>query len=77
GAPVRLIVPHLYAWKSAKWLVSLRLSERNAPGYWERLGYADRGDPWLTDATNPDGERFRDAAGRRPDGDAGEMAMMI
>ncbi|QDT18078.1 molybdopterin-dependent oxidoreductase [Alienimonas californiensis] len=75
GAPVRLIVPHLYAWKSAKWLVSLRLSDRDEPGYWERLGYADRGDPWLTNAVNPDGERFRDSAGRRPDG--GDEAMMI
>ena len=74
GAPVRLIVPHLYAWKSAKWLVALRLSPTDEPGYWERLGYADRGDPWLTDAVNPDGERFRDAAGRRPDG---EEAMRI
>ena len=74
GAPVRLIVPHLYAWKSAKWLVGLRLSATDEPGYWERLGYADRGDPWLTDADHPDGERFRDAAGRRPDG---EEAMRI
>ena len=70
GGPVRLIVPRLYAWKSAKWLVSLTHSPTDRPGYWERLGYADRGDPWLTDAVHPDGERFRDAAGRRPDGAA-------
>ena len=73
GGPVRLIVPRLYAWKSAKWLVSLTHSPTDCPGYWERLGYADRGDPWLTDAAHPDGERFRDAQGRRPD----EMAMQI
>ena len=73
GGPVRLVVPHLYAWKSAKWLTSLRLSPTNEPGYWERLGYADRGDPWLVDDGHPDGERFRDAEGRRPD----EMGLMI
>ena len=73
GGPVRLIVPHLYAWKSAKWLTSLQLAPADRPGYWERLGYADRGDPWLRDDARPDGERFRDAGGRRPD----EMALMI
>ena len=67
GGPVRLIVPRLYAWKSAKWLVSLTHSPVDRPGYWERLGYADRGDPWLVDRVHPDGERFRDEIGRRGD----------
>ena len=79
GGPVRLIVPRLYAWKSAKWLVSLRHTTDDSPGYWERLGYADRGDPWLQNDVNPDGERFRDAQGRRPDEAAlgGDAAMWI
>ena len=79
GGPVRLIVPRLYAWKSAKWLVNLMHSGDDCPGYWERLGYADRGDPWHQDDVNPDGERFRDAAGRRPDAAAfgGEAAMWV
>jgi DMSO/TMAO reductase YedYZ molybdopterin-dependent catalytic subunit len=46
GGPVRLVVPRLYAWKSAKWVRSIELVERDMPGYWERLGYHDRGDPW-------------------------------
>ncbi|MBX3442589.1 MAG: sulfite oxidase-like oxidoreductase [Planctomyces sp.] len=46
GGPVRLIVPHLYAWKSAKWLKSLTLTAEDAPGYWEQLGYHNHGDPW-------------------------------
>jgi DMSO/TMAO reductase YedYZ molybdopterin-dependent catalytic subunit len=47
GGPARLLVPHLYLWKSAKWIAGLRLMERNQPGFWENLGYHDRGDPWL------------------------------
>lgn len=46
GGPARLLVPHLYFWKSAKWVRGLRLTERNEPGFWEQLGYHDRGDPW-------------------------------
>jgi DMSO/TMAO reductase YedYZ molybdopterin-dependent catalytic subunit len=46
GGPARLLVPHLYFWKSAKWVRGLRLLERNEPGFWEQLGYHDRGDPW-------------------------------
>ena len=52
GAPVRLIVPLLYAWKSAKWLKSLTFSAEDVPGYWEQAGYHDHGDPWKE-------ERFR------------------
>jgi len=46
GGPARLLVPHLYFWKSAKWVRSLELLPRDAPGFWEALGYHDRGDPW-------------------------------
>jgi DMSO/TMAO reductase YedYZ molybdopterin-dependent catalytic subunit len=47
GGPVRLLVPHLYFWKSAKWLRGLALTRANEPGFWETFGYHDRGDPWL------------------------------
>jgi DMSO/TMAO reductase YedYZ molybdopterin-dependent catalytic subunit len=46
GGPVRAIVPQLYAWKSAKWLWGIELSEVDKPGYWERAGYHSHGDPW-------------------------------
>jgi DMSO/TMAO reductase YedYZ molybdopterin-dependent catalytic subunit len=46
GGPARLLVPHLYLWKSAKWLAGLRLLDHDAPGFWESLGYHNRGDPW-------------------------------
>lgn len=46
GGPARLLVPHLYFWKSAKWVRGLRLLERDEPGFWEQAGYHDRGDPW-------------------------------
>jgi DMSO/TMAO reductase YedYZ molybdopterin-dependent catalytic subunit len=41
-----LLVPHLYFWKSAKWVRELRLMENDAPGFWESLGYHNYGDPW-------------------------------
>ena len=46
GGPVRLVVPHLYFWKSAKWLQSIEFLAEDAPGYWEVRGYHNRGDPW-------------------------------
>jgi DMSO/TMAO reductase YedYZ molybdopterin-dependent catalytic subunit len=46
GGPARLLVPHLYFWKSAKWIRSLRLLERDEQGFWESLGYNNHGDPW-------------------------------
>lgn len=55
GAPVRLIIPQLYAWKSAKWLKGLIFSETDDAGYWERGGYHMRGVPW----NGGDGERYR------------------
>jgi len=46
GGPVRLLVPRLYFWKSAKWCRGLTLTRRDEPGFWETFGYHDRGDPW-------------------------------
>ena len=46
GGPARLLVPHLYFWKSAKWVRGLKLLTRDESGFWEQLGYHDRGDPW-------------------------------
>ena len=46
GGPARLLVPHLYFWKSAKWVRGLGLLEGDDPGFWEGLGYHNRGDPW-------------------------------
>ena len=46
GYPVRLVVPHLYFWKSAKWLQRIEFLAEDAPGYWEVRGYHNRGDPW-------------------------------
>jgi DMSO/TMAO reductase YedYZ molybdopterin-dependent catalytic subunit len=46
GGPARLLVPHLYFWKSAKWVRRLRLMPRDEPGFWEQNGYHMRGDPW-------------------------------
>jgi DMSO/TMAO reductase YedYZ molybdopterin-dependent catalytic subunit len=47
GGPARLLVPHLYFWKSAKWVRGLRLTPTDEPGFWENYGYHNRGDPWL------------------------------
>ena len=46
GGPARLIVPRLYAWKSAKWVAGVELIARDKPGFWEANGYHMRGDPW-------------------------------
>jgi len=46
GGPMRLVVPHLYAWKSAKWLNGLEFLEQMDLGFWERNGYHQRGEPW-------------------------------
>jgi DMSO/TMAO reductase YedYZ molybdopterin-dependent catalytic subunit len=46
GGPMRAIIPHLYAWKSAKWLSGLEFLSQNVPGFWERNGYHMRGDPF-------------------------------
>jgi DMSO/TMAO reductase YedYZ molybdopterin-dependent catalytic subunit len=46
GGPARLLVPHLYFWKSAKWVHGLTLMDQDAPGFWEQNGYNMHGDPW-------------------------------
>jgi DMSO/TMAO reductase YedYZ molybdopterin-dependent catalytic subunit len=46
GGPARLLVPHLYLWKSAKWVSGIDLMPRDQPGFWESLGYNNYGDPW-------------------------------
>jgi DMSO/TMAO reductase YedYZ molybdopterin-dependent catalytic subunit len=46
GGPARLVVPHLYFWKSAKWVAGLRVLDHDERGFWEQNGYHDRGDPW-------------------------------
>jgi DMSO/TMAO reductase YedYZ molybdopterin-dependent catalytic subunit len=55
GGPVRLIIPQLYAWKSAKWVRGVRFLASDEAGFWEEGGYHMRGDPWA----GGDGERFR------------------
>ena len=47
GGPARLLVPHLYFWKSAKWVRGIRLQDEDEPGFWELNGYHILGDPWL------------------------------
>jgi DMSO/TMAO reductase YedYZ molybdopterin-dependent catalytic subunit len=46
GGPARMLVPHLYFWKSAKWVTGLDLMIHDRHGFWEDLGYHDYGDPW-------------------------------
>ena len=46
GAPVRLVVPRLYFWKSAKWVTGLEFTQEDHPGFWESAGYNNHGDPW-------------------------------
>jgi DMSO/TMAO reductase YedYZ molybdopterin-dependent catalytic subunit len=60
GYPVRLVVPRLYAWKSAKWVRGIEFMEEDRPGYWEDWrngGYHMRGDPWMEERHRPDSER--------------------
>jgi DMSO/TMAO reductase YedYZ molybdopterin-dependent catalytic subunit len=52
GGPARLIVPSLYAWKSAKWVAGVELTEQDRAGFWEVNGYHMRGDPWLQERYN-------------------------
>jgi DMSO/TMAO reductase YedYZ molybdopterin-dependent catalytic subunit len=54
GGPVRLVVPHLYFWKSAKWLQAIEFLTEDAPGYWEVRGYHNRGDPWAEERYSGD-----------------------
>jgi len=54
GGPLRLVVPHLYAWKSAKWVRGLILMDADRAGYWERLGYHMRGEPFAEERFAPE-----------------------
>ena len=47
GGPSRLLVPHLYFWKSAKWINGLQFTQKDELGFWELRGYHRYGDPWL------------------------------
>jgi DMSO/TMAO reductase YedYZ molybdopterin-dependent catalytic subunit len=74
GGPVRAVVPHLYFWKSAKWLRGIELLPRDRAGFWERNGYHMRGDPWreqryggfgfrgATEPSSPAADQPRDAS---------------
>jgi DMSO/TMAO reductase YedYZ molybdopterin-dependent catalytic subunit len=60
GGPVRLLIPHLYLWKSAKWVRGFELLEEDYPGFWEQNGYHMRGDPWTEERYGrPDYSRMR------------------
>ncbi|HEX7767206.1 MAG TPA: molybdopterin-dependent oxidoreductase [Nitrospira sp.] len=58
GGAARLLVPHLYLWKSAKWVRGITLLDRDEPGFWERYGYHNYGDPWRE-------QRYSSGDGRR------------
>ena len=60
GGPVRLLVPHLYFWKSAKWVRGFEFLEEDYPGFWEQNGYHMRGEPWSEERYGrPDPVRMR------------------
>jgi DMSO/TMAO reductase YedYZ molybdopterin-dependent catalytic subunit len=60
GGPVRLLVPHLYLWKSAKWVTGIELLAEDEPGFWEQNGYHMRGNPWEEERYGrPDPARMR------------------
>ena len=60
GGPVRLLVPHLYLWKSAKWVTGFEIMDGDEPGFWEQNGYHMRGDPWAEERYGrPDPARMR------------------
>lgn len=54
GGPARLLVPHLYFWKSAKWINALQFTTKDEPGFWESRGYHMYGDPWKEQRFNGD-----------------------
>jgi DMSO/TMAO reductase YedYZ molybdopterin-dependent catalytic subunit len=71
GGPARLLVPSRYLWKSAKWVQSIELLDHDEPGFWERNGYHNEGDPWTEQRTHEDPFAFR-ALRRRARGSGGE-----
>ena len=64
GGPARLLVPHLYLWKSAKWITGIEILDEDEPGFWEQNGYHMRGDPW-TEERYGRAEPVRMRRGRR------------
>jgi len=72
GWPARLLVPHLYLWKSAKWVRGLELLADDIPGFWEQNGYHMRGDPWTEERyggrglTQHEINKFRNQSKNRP-----------
>ncbi len=63
GFPLRLVIPKLYAWKSAKWVRAIEFMEEDRPGFWENWhngGYHMLGDPWVVNDQHPHGQRFRE-----------------
>ncbi|MDD5604474.1 MAG: sulfite oxidase-like oxidoreductase [Dehalococcoidales bacterium] len=62
GGPVRLIVPHLYFWKSAKWVTGIEFVEKDQPGFWEKAGYHNHGDPWIEERFSPERARQKNKA---------------
>jgi DMSO/TMAO reductase YedYZ molybdopterin-dependent catalytic subunit len=59
GGPARLLVPSRYLWKSAKWIQSIEVMDHDEPGFWERNGYHNDGDPWAEERTHSDPVAFR------------------
>jgi DMSO/TMAO reductase YedYZ molybdopterin-dependent catalytic subunit len=60
GGPIRLVIPHLYFWKSAKWVRGIEFLEEDYPGFWEQNGYHMRGEPWAEERYGrPDPARMR------------------
>jgi DMSO/TMAO reductase YedYZ molybdopterin-dependent catalytic subunit len=60
GGPIRLLIPHLYLWKSAKWVRGFEFMEEDYPGFWEQNGYHMRGEPWSEERFGrPDPARMR------------------
>ncbi len=59
GYPLRLMVPKRYFWKSAKWIRGLQLLDHDVPGFWERYGYHNEGDPWLEERFSEEGRQER------------------
>ncbi|MEK5065946.1 sulfite oxidase-like oxidoreductase [Cytobacillus sp. FSL R5-0596] len=54
GFPLRAVIPHLYFWKSAKWIRGIEFSQTDKPGFWEKNGYHNYGDPWLSQRSQYD-----------------------
>ena len=60
GYPLRLFVPHLYAWKSCKWIRGIEFLAGDRPGFWERRGYHMRGDPWREERYGTPSDKIED-----------------